>query len=234
MRPYILSALLILSLFSCDTQQDRKAIKTDYLSNWFVENEDNLYKEFIEKVQTTSLCKTCDTTWGEMAYQNLDSATLMGRFSIEAKRYCDSIDVTYFYNKSRTPKARILLSLNYNKNYTEALDTVLNSVAPKHFMVDKYEQPDMTADVFGLENGDVIVKELRFELVPHGNLQDLIVFIHGNLKSKTIANDEKDYLLHQLFGEELLLKKINNVDFKFTDTLNSNSLTLNEARIKLK
>ncbi|RZK04209.1 MAG: hypothetical protein EOO46_17120 [Flavobacterium sp.] len=188
----------------------------------------------MEKIQTTSLCKTCDTTWGEMAYQNLDSATFMGRFSIEAKRYCDSIDVTYFYNKSRTPKARILLSLNYNKNHTEALDTVLNSVAPKHFVVDKYEQPNRTADIFGLENGDVIVKELRIELMPHGNLQDLIVFIHGKPKSKTIANDEKDYLLHQLFGEELLLKKINNVDFKFTDTLNSNLLTLNEARIKLK
>lgn len=189
----------------------------------------------LSMLNKNSLCEKCDTSWGEMAYQKVDSSSYMGRFSLEAKKYSDSIEVTYFYNKSTPPKARILLTTNYNKRLTGALDTVLNSVsAPKHFKVDKYEQPDTRTDIFGIDKGDVIVKDLRIEMKPFDTLQTLTAFIHANLKDIKITDDNKDYLKKQLFGEELLLKKIKDVDFKFSDTLKSNLLTLNEARSKLK
>lgn len=222
-------------LVACDQKSHKEQpVRQDYLSKWFAENEDSLYSEFLRRVQATALCKTCDTTWGEMAYQQGDSISFMGKFSLEAKKFCDSIDVTYFYNKTKTPKARILLSVNYNRNYIKALDTVFNFITPRDFKVDKYEQPDLTADIFGLDNGDVVVKDLRVELTPFDTLQKVTVFIHGNPINKTITEDNRLFLKHQLFGEEILLKRISDVDFRFSDTISSKFLTLDEARSKLK
>lgn len=171
---------------------------------------------------------------GEMAYQKVDSSSYMGRFSLEAKKYSDSIEVTYFYNKSTTPKARILLTTNYNRSLTKVLDTIFNSVStPKHFRVDKYEQPDTSTDIVGIDNVSVVVKDLRIEMKPFDTLQDLTVFIHAKPKDTKITDENKDYLKRRFFGEELLLKRINKIDFKFSNTLNSNLLTLDEARSKL-
>lgn len=134
MKPSIIITLFLLAVtLSCHDRQQSKTIgNVDYLSKWFNENEDSLYAEFIRQVQTDYLCKTCDTIWGEVVYERADSMSYMGRFSQQAKKYCDSIEVSYYYNKSTTPKVRVLLSLNYNRNYTKALDTILNSVTAKH------------------------------------------------------------------------------------------------------
>lgn len=236
MRRFIITIITLLTFASCKQKpQDSNFSKSDYLSQGFIANEDSLYSEFNEYVFKNSLCENCDTAWGEMAYMKVDSSSYMGRFSLEAKRYSDSIEVTYFYNKSTTPKARILLTINYNRSITRTLDTIFSFVSnPKHFRVDKYEQPDTRTDIFGIEKGDVVVKDLRIEMKPINTLQNLTVFIHANPKGTKINDDNKDYLKRQLFGEEHLLKKINNVDFKFSDTLNPNLLTLDEARSKLK
>lgn len=236
MRLFIIITILFLTLISCDEKpQEKDFPKSDYLSEWFVANEDSLYTEFTKYVTENSLCDKCDTTWGEMAYQQVDSSSYMGRFSLEAKKYSDSIEVTFFYNKSTTPKARILLTTNYNRGITRALDTVFNSVfTPKHFKVDKYEQPDKRTDIFGIDKGVVVVNDLRIEMEPYDNLQNLTVYIHAKASDTKITDDNKDYLKRQLFGEELLLKKINNVDFQIADTINANLLTLEEVRSKLK
>jgi hypothetical protein len=230
MRAFIIT-ILLLTLISCKHRpQDNNPSKRDYLSTWFLDNEDSLYTEFIQHVT-----KNRDTTWGEVAYQRSDSASYMGKFTLLAKKYCDSIDVTYFYNKSTNPKARILLTTDYNKGLTQALDSIFNFVStPKHFRVDKYEQPDTRADIFGIEKGYVVVKDLRIEMKPVDTLQNLTVFIHANPKDTKITDDNKYYLTRQLFGEELLLKRIKDVDFKISDTINSGLLTLGEARSKLK
>ena len=235
MRPFIIT-IILLTLISCKQKsQDDNPSKPDYLSKWFIANEDSLYAEFVQYVNKNSLCDHCDTTWGEMAYQKVDSSSYMGRFSLEAKKYSDSIDVVYFYNKNSNPKARILLTTNYNLRLTKALDSLFNFVStPKHFKVDKYEQPDTRTDIFGIDKGDVVVKDLRIEMKPVDNLQMLTVFIHANPKDTKITDDNKDDLKKQLFGEELLLKKIKDVEFKISDTIHSDLLTLDVTRSKLK
>jgi hypothetical protein len=235
MRPYIIITLFFLTLASCRSGQNKTTGNVDYLSKWYNANEDSLYNEFVNHVQNVSLCNNCgDTTWGEVAFQRSDTPSYMGRFTLQAKKYCDSLEVTYFYNKSTTPKTRILLSAAYNRNLTKALDTILNFTFPKRFKIDKYEQPDLTSDIFSIENIDIIKKDLRIDIKPHDALHDLTVFIHGSPKSKTIDDEDKQYLQRQLFGEELLLKKINVVEFQFTDTINNSLATLEETRLKLK
>jgi hypothetical protein len=235
MKPFVIIIITSLTLFSCSQKQQNTRPDIDYLSKWFNENEDSLYQEFIRNVKSSSLCSTCDTSWGEVAYQRVDSISYMGRFSLQAKKYCDSIEITYFYNRNgSTPTARILLSTDYNRRFTSALDTVLNSINPKHFTVEKYEQPNLTADMLSSDNMNVVVKELRIDMKPHDTLQDVTVFIHGNPKNKVMTSDFKDFLRQQLFGEELLLKKINHVDFKFADSIDNNLLSLEDARLKFK
>lgn len=234
----IKSFLITLSvgvLFSCNTKPEKNnVLQPDYLSEWFIDNEDSLYAEFTRYVYENSFCDDCDTTWGEMAYQKVDSSSYMGRFSLAAKKYADSIDVVYFYNKSTSPKERILLTTNYNKRYTNALDTIFNHVpSPKHFRIDKYEQPDTRTDVFGIDEGYVIVNDLRIESIPFDTLQNLIIFIHTKSNGKVVSGDNEDYLKRKLFGEELLLKRVNDITFKFSDSINTDLLSLDEVRRKL-
>ena len=236
MRYYITLISLIFAIISCNQRgTDISKPKIDYLSSWFIQNEDSLYNEFNQQVQNDLFSPNHDTSWGEYAFQNADSTKFMGRFTLEAKKHCDSLDVTFFYNKSTTPHVRILLSTNYNKNFTTALDTIFNFVPkPKHFIVDKYEQPTLYSDGFSLPGLNIDSKSLRILMQRKDSLQNLKIFIYTKAKSVMIDDDNQDFLKKELFGEEMLLKKIGNVDFILTDTINSNLLTLTELRNRLK
>ena len=236
MRHYILIISIAFGIISCNQKaKDITVPKPDYVSIWFIQNEDSLFNEFNQLVQTELLSNNHDTNWGEYAFQNADSTKFMGRFTLVVKKYCDSLDVTFFYNKSTTPHVRILLSTNYNKNFTTALDTIFNFVLkPKHFIVDKYEQPDLRSDGFSLPSLNIDNKDLRILMQPKDSLQNLKIFIYSKTKKVTIDDDNKEFLKKEIFGEELLIKKINDIEFIVTDTINSNLLTLNELRNKLK
>ena len=111
MRHYILIISIAFGIISCNQKaKDIPIPKPDYLSSWFIQNEDSLYNEFNQQVQAELFNKNHDTNWGEYAFQNADSTKFMGLFTLEVKKYCDSSDVTFFYNKSTTPHVRILLS----------------------------------------------------------------------------------------------------------------------------
>ena len=236
MRHYYFILFISLLTASCvHKTQDNPFIKQDYLSKWFIENEDSLYKEFENHVAKNSLCLKCDTTWGEMAYIQFDSVSFMGRFSQQVIKYCDSLQVTYFYNKNGKKTVRILLSTGYNRKFTKALDSLFTGVIkPKYFIVDKYEQPDTNIDIFSLNNVYVIVKDLRIQMNPIDTLNNLTLYINAKPKDTVINFDNKGIFIHQIFGEEILLKKINNVNVKFCDTIKQNLLSLNEALSKLK
>jgi len=236
MKIYKIFAISFLMLISCnENRQYEVSLKKDYLSQWFIANEDSLYNEFIRYVAGNSLCDKCDTNWSENAYQKWDSTSFMGRFSQQVTKYCDSLQVTYFYNKNAVPKVRILLSTGFNRKFTKAIDTIFNYVpTPKHFKVDKYQQPETRADVLSINNTNVVVKDIRVQMTPLDTLENLIVYMKPNLKDTTIDNDLKAAVIHDLFGEEILLKRINAVTLVFCDSIKPNLLTINEARLKLK
>jgi len=225
-----------LGTISCNQKtKDTPIPKPDYLSSWFIQNEDSLFTEFTQLVQTELFSNNHDTNWGEYAFQNEDSTKFMGRFTLAAKKYCDSLGVTFFYNKSTTPHVRILLSTDYNKNFTTALDTIFIFVPkPKYFIVEKYEQPDLHSDGFSLPNLNIDNKDLRILMQSKDSVKNLKIFIYSKAKNVTIDNDNKEFLKKELFGEELLLKKLNDIEFIVTDTINSKLLTLSELRNSLR
>lgn len=236
MRHYYFILFISLLAASCvHKTQDKQFIKQDYLSKWFIENEDSLYKEFENYVAKNSLCAKCDTRWGEMGYIQFDSVSFMGRFSNLVTKYCDSLQVTYFYNKNGKKTVRILLSTGYNRNFTKALDSLFTGVTkPKYFIVEKYEQPKIKVDIFTLNNVSAIVKDLRIQMNSTDTLNNLTVYINAKPKDTLINFDNKEFFIHQIFGEEILLKKVNSVDIKFCDTIKQNLSSLNEAFLKLK
>lgn len=185
-------------------------------------------------VRENSFCKSCDTTWGEMAYQRVGDDSYMGRFSLQAKKYCDSLEVTCFYNKNSNPKCRILLSTGYKKRFTQSPDSLFTyPFTPKRFKLGKYEQPDKEGDVYIVDNTYAIVKDLGIQITPADSLSDLTVYINGKPKSITPNNDEREFFIRSLFGEEILLKKINKITLIFSDTINPNFLSVEKIFSKL-
>lgn len=230
--------ILVISLvtISCkENSLDTSVPETDYLSTWFIQNEDSLYYEFIKTVKDNFLSGNTDTSWGEVALKSADSLTFMGRFTLETKKYCDSLEVTFFYNKGNTPHSRILITTNYNRTLTKALDSIFKIAPnPKHFVIEKYEQPNWDSDGFAFPNLNIDNKDLRILIKQNGKFSSLKIYIFTKNKNVTIDNENQEILKKGLFGEELLLKKIDEIEFHFTDSINHNYLTLNEARNKLR
>ena len=224
MRLYILIILICCAALSCKQNSEKKSIqKIDYLSNWFTQNEDSLYVELI-KLATKEL-KGYDVEKYRYTSNHQPPDTYMGRFTQQVKKYCDSLDVSFSYNKNLNPKADILITTNYNRRLTKALDTILNSVShPKYFQLIKYYQSstDSTTDILTLDNGVVVLKDLRVQIIPTKNT------------NKKVSESDYEFLRTELFGEELFLKKINNLTILFSETIKPNLLSVFEARNRLK
>jgi hypothetical protein len=229
------SIVFILTLlFSCNqSKPGNKLHNIDHLSKWFMLHEDSLINEFSNRVREDSLDKSYDPSWGERGYLQEDSLSYMGRFTLEARKFCDSLDVTFFYNKSSTPHTRILISTGYRREYAGCLDSLFNPIPKsKFFTIEKYEQPIET-DLYSLSQ-EVAVNDLRLEIKPASDsLNDITLYIYSKPRITSMSNDEKELLMHGLFGEELIIKKINNIKFIFTDTIDPTKLTLSETLAKM-
>ena len=235
-RHCIILTIIVLVIASCrQKNKEVSLLKPDHLSNWFIQNEDSLYVEFNNLVQSQLHNKNYNSSWGELGFLESDSTTRMGQFTLEAKKNCDSLNVTFFYNKMTNPHTRILISTGYNKKFVTALDTILNCVPnPRHFILQKFEQPDFRSSGFNFPNLVIDNKDLRILITAEDSLHNLQIFVYSKNKNIEMTNDQKVFLARALFGEELLLKKINKVNFILADTINDNLLTLLQAFIQLK
>jgi len=235
MRHYILFIAFISSLFSCLQQNNSGAEKPDHVSQWFVLHEDSLYKEFVQLSKKG--LKGLDENKYSYVSNHQSPNTLMAQLTNQVKKYCDGLEVTFTYTKTETPKATILISTGYDRRWSKALDTIFNFV-PKsnYFKIIKYEPCyfDSTTDILSLDIGDVVLKNFRVKMTPFDTLQNITVYILGKPKETKLAEEDYDFLRQDLFGEEVFVKKINKLDFKFCDTVKAGLLTINEARNRLK
>jgi hypothetical protein len=180
-----------------------------------------------------------NTNWTsqEFGYLQCNPATYTGRFTLEAKKYCDSIQVTYFckiYRNAELTETRIQLSINYNKQFITALDTILNYAAhSKYFKIEKYVPPIVKSGIYKFNNGDVIIGNLRARIDNSDPPSNITIFIADKSKSSKLLKEINNDLSKAIFGEELLLKKIGLINYKYSDTIESGLLTINQLREKL-
>jgi hypothetical protein len=230
MRQLLLIIISATVFATCqEPSKTKEKLSKDYLSEWFEQNEDSLHKEFLTYVIANSLCSTCDTTWGEMAYQKIDSTSYMGRFSLEAQKYCNSIRVTYFYNKYTFPTTRIQLSPNYNKKCIVAFDSIFRHIdTPKYFKIEKYKQAEERANVLSFQNGNIVVKDIRINTSSSGHIFDLTIYLKA--ASDELIVEAQERLQKILFGEELFLKKIGKVGLVPYQELPDTLMTVQQIR----
>jgi hypothetical protein len=234
MSSKIISILTIFYFVGCtNTSHKIEENRADYLSIWFNENADSLMTEFHTLVQKNNFCSTCDTNFREAYYQESYSNSILGRFTSEAKKYCDSLSVTYIYSNMEKPNYRILLSTNYSRTYTRALDSILKApVTMPNLRIYKYEPPDLRYDGFYFPNSALNISnsELRFIVEGDNTLKELTVLIYSkNDKAKLISEDEQ-LLTRQLFGEELILKKLGDIHYIIVDSVRPDLPNLNNLR----
>ncbi len=236
MRHYILILLFSFAALSCRQNSEKKSIQQiDYLSKWFIQNEDSLYGE-LTRLAAKELKGYDDEKYGYTSNHQPPN-TYMGRFTQQVKKYCDRLEVSFSYNKNLNPKADIFITTNYNRRLTRALDTILNSVShPKYFQLIKYHQSstDSTTDILTLDNGDVVLKDFRIQIIPSNNLYDLTVYIPTKDINKKVSERDYEFLRTELFGEELFLKRINNLTILFSNTIKPGLLSIFETRYKLR
>jgi hypothetical protein len=235
MRHSILFIAFIVSLFSCSRQNNSASEKPDHVSQWFLLHEDSLYQEFMQLSKKG--LKGLDENKFSYVSNHQPPNTLMAQLTNQVKKYCDSLEVTFTYTKTSTPKATILISTGYDRRWSKALDTIFNYVPkPKHFKIVKYEPCffDSTTDILSLDIGDVALKDFRVIMMPFDTLQNITVYIAGKPKDTKLPEEDYDFLRQDLFGEELFVRKINKLDFKFCDTIKGSLLTIYETRNRLK
>jgi hypothetical protein len=226
---YLLSLII---LAGCKTNVNTEPQKKDYLIIWLELNEQNVYEELIRKAAADPPNRP-GNIGTEKAFFESDTSTYLGKFTFQTQRYCDSIQLWYHYsitNDPRAPEFEILLTINYNKNYLQALDTILTSYkSRKYFTVEKYEQPDILPDIYRFQNGDVVVKDIRSEIRNSTPPYDITFYISG-LKNKQLIKEIDGHLQKSLLGEEILLKKVRHVTFAESDSILNNTLTVVESR----
>jgi len=211
------------------------ATRQDYLTRWLEIYEDSLFIEFTNYVKENSLCSTCDTSWGEMAYERIDTLSYMGKFSKEVKKYSDSLEVTFFYNRQIPQPCRILISTGYNSSLCAGLDSLLmGSFKPRHFVINKYVQPIGTNLYYILDGTPVLADSLVLYFKKVDTVYDVDVFIRSSQLSGTIPEPEREGFTRILFGEELLLKKIRYVEILYKDTSARDFITYSEFYKKMR
>lgn len=231
MRHSLLIIYLVI-LVGCKANVKPEVKSKDYLTQWLELNEQNVYEELMWKAAADS-ANDPSFAGTEKAFFESDTTTYLGKFTFLARLYCDSIQTWYDYkitSNPDSPEFKIQLTINYNKKYIKAIDSLLtNFNSTEYFTIEKYEQPEILPDIYVFPNGKVIVKDIRAEIsnsTPPYN----IIFYVGQIKNKDFLNEIERSIPKSLLGEEIMLKKVGNI--KFTDsasTLN-NPLTITEFR----
>ncbi|MBX9783369.1 MAG: hypothetical protein K2X48_08765 [Chitinophagaceae bacterium] len=232
MRNRLLFTAFIITLFSCTQKNDVVSAKIDHVSKWFILHEDSLYKE-LEALSVKELdeSKSCYTS----NEQPINS--LMEPFTNEVKRNCDGLEVAFTYCKKSNPKATVFLPTNYDRRWSKALDTIFNFFpSSKYFKIIKYEQCicDTTTDILTLDAEDVILKNFRVSMSSFDTLQNIVVYIPHRPINTKLSERDIAFLRQQLLGEELYVRRINQLEFKFCDTIKSHLLTISETRNRLR
>lgn len=230
---YITIIIISISFLSCNQKHDNSESKQkDYLTQWFLKNEDSLFMDFSNQVQGIK----GQTNWLGGTFHNEDTTNFVGKFTFQAKKYCDNLDVSFIYDNRNAPHMQTLISASYNRKYTKALDSLFNPIPTStYFYIQKYEQPSIRLDSLALfQELNLQSNDLRVSFTPVDSLFNVSVFLFSGTKKIELSDADKELLKKKLFGEELLLKKINEVTFIPVDKITPNLLTLNQIRTKLK
>ena len=210
--------IFLVLFLSCKNNQSVTA-KLNPLSLWLVQNEDSMYSYAQQFIKNKNLSNRI--IYWEDFIDTLDFKILNRK--IAQCDSCISVRITY------TPKQRIqfgiLLTSDYNKSCVSSIDEIFSDIdSLKHFRLVKFRP----AKTFGeLINGNDTIKanQLRFTDTPHYDKYNLTIYF-----PKPVTEDSKDLLIHDIFGEEVLEKKIDSINYKVLKDTVPNSKSVRDIQ----
>jgi hypothetical protein len=222
----LLIILFLLVCLSCNENSEYK--KTEALtplSKWLVNNEDSLFVQFNQKIKedTINITKGNEVlTSREYRFED----GYLGQLTEKIHGLDSAIGVYYIYKPKEHPYVRILLTPELKKQPVGAIDSIFTDIhSLKYFQILKYRPPGSLFSAYIDQADTVKPDELHFKPIAKGNQFDLDIYV-----KKSLMRETKEDLLAQVFGEEVLLKRINKVNYIVTSNTVKHSMTLEEIR----
>jgi hypothetical protein len=227
-------AIALLIVLSCkETYHSKGYEKQDFLSSWLIEKEDSMYQDLLTFVRTDSSF-VHSPTGVVRAFTLEDSVTYLGRFSREAKRYCEGIQVIYSYKIGDTLSGSISLSIDYNKSLVAAIDSLLLlPVVPRHFKVEKYKAASCQSCTFLFTHGRIQTDSLRAKVENMQHPYVIKIFVLDKTGNQQLLTECSESLGEDLLGEELVVKKVSGFKYALTDTLPRGLFTITQLKERL-
>jgi hypothetical protein len=228
LRPVVI-LLLTVSIINTHCQPNKG---NDEFTEWVKMNEENLYRDLLDHVLADTF-NIPEYKGLKKVFVTSDTATSLGKFAQLVKKSSDGIEVRNIYtitNKPDSPELKMLLTVDFNKKYAKALDSLLNGpIQLKHFTVEKYIQPGVEPSIFIFPEGEIKYDNIRMEILKRKSPFVVVIYIKGK-KNIPLLKAIQNHLHQHLLGEELLVKQVDSVRYEFVDSLSPHLLSVNDAR----
>ena len=222
MKSLILFTLILTTLSSCKNQSQESNRKLTPLSLWLVQNEDTLNSYFTEFIKGDPRLKGHDAIYLEYTIDTSAFKILNSKIA----QYDSCIVVHINYRPKAKHPFEILLTSDYKKGCTSSIDKIFSDIdSLKHFYIVKYRPAEGLFGGYINDKDTINPEQIKFTINPDGDKYDLIFYT-----TKSIGPTSKEYLTHDIFGEEVLAKKINKVDYRILKDTTIRTKSIQEIR----
>lgn len=213
MKPFHL--FLLLFLISCSNRDkttthssEQANINLTPLSAWLINNEDSLFEAFSEHIKQDTLSHKPEYELLYRQYEFTDG--ILGKLTDSIKQHGSCIVVIFIFSPKEKVPFEIRLSPQYDTNCIDKTDLIFSDISRlKHFKIKKYIQPDGEFSMFIHEEDTLDPNQIFFDLLESNNKFKLILYTKQKISLQT-----QELLLTDIFGEEVLLKKIYSITQK--------------------
>jgi hypothetical protein len=226
----LLRIIVTIWLLSCNQSRTEEPLKApDVISKWLVQNEEALHKDLLNYIKDESVRYPNDNDWFEREYELFDTTRPVGQFTKMVMQRGDCMGVRFIYNKRETPRAKILITANYQKRCASTVDSILKEVGEtKFFAIQKFEPSSNEMTLYQFEEGQVSSKDIAAVIENHSYLYNIKFYVKG--KEIKLAEETKEELAKQLLGEESYLKKVGSITWQSDTLTKTKTLTIGELQ----
>lgn len=222
MKSIILFALILTTFSSCKQQSQEINHKLTPLSLWLVQNEDSLNNYFKEFIKGDPRLKGHDAIYLEYTIDT----SIFKELNRKVAQYDSCVVVHINYRPKAKHPFEILLTSDYKKGCTSSIDNIFSDIdSLKHFHIVKFRPADGLFSGYINDKDTIDPEQIRFAINPAGDKYDLIFYT-----TKSIGQTSKEYLTQDIFGEEILAKKINKIDYRILKDTTIRTKSIQEIR----
>jgi hypothetical protein len=220
--------LLTITILSCQLQsrqeEPRGKIQSP-VSFWLVQNEDSLFRTLSEWVKIDTIQNKVD---GELTSREYNlTKGIFDSLNDRIHSVDKCINIIFIFKPKEIPYFEILLTTEFDTTCVIATDSIFSDIDMlKHFKIVKYRPPLGSFSKYILETDTLDPNDIAVKLIQIDNKYDINIF----LRKPTMA-ETKEQLKNDIFGEEILLKKVRSIKFQqLTDSVKGTK-TLDEIRV---